>query len=59
MEKTTKDYGGKKHLYHAFGTLMSDIWRDLEFNPYIDIEPLIDRLQDVFGIGLYKQIKNY
>ncbi len=55
--KTTKDYGGKKHLYHAFGTLMSDVWRDLEFNPYIDKEPLLDRLQDIFGIGLYKQIK--
>ena len=55
--KTTKDYGGKKHLYHAFGTLMSDVWRDIEFTPYIDIEPLLDRLQDIFGIGLYKQIK--
>ncbi|KJH70424.1 DNA methyltransferase [Aliterella atlantica] len=55
--KTTKDYGGKKHLYHAYGTLMSDVWRDMEFNPYLDIEPLVNRLQDIFGINLYKEIK--
>lgn len=55
--KTTKDYGGKKHLYHAFGTLMSDVWRDIEFNPYIEIEPLVNRLQDIFGIRLYEEIK--
>src|SRR5690606_15264265 len=27
--KTTKDYGGKKHTYHPYGTLISDIWRDI------------------------------
>ncbi len=24
-----KDYGGKKHLAHSFGTLMSDVWTDI------------------------------
>ena len=28
-EKTTKDYGGKKHLYDEYGTIMSDVWRDI------------------------------
>lgn len=27
--KTTKDYGGRRHLYPAFGTLTSDVWRDV------------------------------
>jgi site-specific DNA-methyltransferase (adenine-specific) len=27
-KKTTKDYGGKKHTYHHYGTLISDVWRD-------------------------------
>src|SRR3990172_1965206 len=28
-EKTTKDYGGKKHTYNSYGTLISDVWRDI------------------------------
>lgn len=36
---------------------MSDVWRDIEFNPYIEIEPLVNRLQDIFGIRLYEEIK--
>src|SRR5262249_28254567 len=31
--KTTKDYGGKKHVYHEYGTLMADIWRDICCDP--------------------------
>ncbi|SHN33680.1 DNA-methyltransferase [Gracilibacillus kekensis] len=31
--KTTKDYGGKKHTFHHFGTTMSDVWKDVFFNP--------------------------
>lgn len=51
--KTTKDYGGKKHTYHEYGTLMSDVWRDIEFNPHQDAEPIIDRLRDLFGLAPY------
>src|SRR4051794_38374772 len=32
-ERTTKDYGGKKHTYHAYGTLLSDVWRDIAWTP--------------------------
>jgi len=31
--KTTKDYGGRKHLYDAYGTLMSDVWKDFQVSP--------------------------
>ncbi|MGX9806122.1 DNA-methyltransferase [Exiguobacterium acetylicum] len=30
--KTTKDYGGKKHTFHDFGTTMSDVWKDIYFD---------------------------
>ncbi len=52
-DRTTKDYGGKKHLYHDFGTLMSDVWRDVTISYYGSLEPIINRLQDVFGIVPY------
>lgn len=55
-EKTTKDYGGKKHLYHEYGTLMSDIWRDIEINQNHDPEIITNRLQDLFGIPDYDEI---
>ncbi len=32
-DRTTKDYGGKKHTYHEYGTLISDIWRDIDYSP--------------------------
>lgn len=58
-DRTTKDYGGKKHLYHEFGTLMSDVWRDID----IDFEQIpikvIDRLQDLFGVSEYKSVNVY
>jgi len=56
-EKTTKDYGGKKHLYSDYGTLMSDVWRDIELDYNNSTEPIINRLQDLFGIKPYKSLK--
>ncbi len=57
--KTTKDYGGKKHLYHSYGTLMSDVWRDITCDPATDISPLVDRLQDFFGLTPYSKLVCY
>lgn len=55
-DKTTKDYGGKKHTYHEYGTLISDVWRDIECELEGDITPVIDRFADLFGIELYKEL---
>lgn len=54
--KTTKDYGGKKHGYHEYGTLMSDVWRDIEVDPAGDIEPVVTRLSDLFGVPPYSTL---
>jgi len=54
--KTTKDYGGKKHTYHEYGTLMSDVWRDVECSLEGDLIPIIDRFRDLFGIDSYKEL---
>lgn len=54
--KTTKDYGGKKHTYHHYGTLMSDVWRDLQGDLGGDLAPIIDRFRDLFGIDPYKEL---
>lgn len=56
-DKTTKDYGGKKHLYHEYGTLMSDVWRDitLDFSSYP--AQVIDRLCDLFGLPEYSMVR--
>lgn len=58
-DKTTKDYGGKKHLYHEFGTLMSDVWRDItvDFETYPTL--IENRLSDLFGIVDYKNLNIY
>jgi site-specific DNA-methyltransferase (adenine-specific) len=56
-EKTTKDYGGKKHLYHEYGTLMSDVWRDLEIDSTYDTTSIVKRLKDLFGVSPYKNLK--
>lgn len=58
-EKTTKDYGGKKHLYHEFGTLMSDVWRDITVNHSEYPYEVIDRLKDLFGISDYQKLGVY
>ena len=55
--KTTKDYGGKKHTYHQDGTLVSDVWRDIECNPAENIDTVIDRLQDLFGLQEYATLE--
>ena len=55
-DKTTKDYGGKKHTYHEYGTLMSDIWRDISTSPNSYPNSVIDRLKDVFGLSPYKEL---
>ncbi|MCC6441998.1 MAG: site-specific DNA-methyltransferase [Armatimonadetes bacterium] len=55
--KTTKDYGGKKHVYHEYGTLMSDVWRDIACDPRRDIEGIADRLRDVFGLEPYRTLR--
>jgi DNA modification methylase len=54
--KTTKDYGGKKHTYHYFGTLMSDVWRDIQCDLEGDLAPIIGRFRDLFGIDSYKEL---
>ena len=58
-KKTTKDYGGKKHLYHSYGTLMSDVWRDIECQPATNISTILERLQDFFGLDPYKKLLCY
>lgn len=55
-DKTTKDYGGKKHTYHEYGTLISDVWRDIECDLSGNITPLIERFSDLFGIEIYKEL---
>ncbi len=54
--KTTKDYGGKKHVYHEYGTLMSDVWRDIECSLSGNVSPVVDRLRDMFGLAPYSTL---
>lgn len=54
--KTTKDYGGKKHTYHEYGTLMSDVWRDITCNPQNDITLVAERLRDLFSVEPYRKL---
>ncbi|MGA2669664.1 MAG: DNA methyltransferase [Ignavibacteria bacterium] len=57
--KTIKDYGGKKHIFHEYGTLISDVWRDIAVD-YEDLPmDLIDRLKDLFGLREYKFLNIY
>lgn len=52
-QKTTKDYGGRKHLYHEFGTLMSDIWQDMKFSrneKFNENHEICIRIRDMFSI---------
>lgn len=55
--KTTKDYGGKKHIYNPYGTLLSDVWRDIECEPEVDTSLIEDRLQDAFGVAPYRSLE--
>lgn len=53
--KTTKDYGGKKHLYDPYGTLMSDVWRDIAYKSN-DPSAILDRVRDLLSIHPYEAI---
>ncbi|MBN2212417.1 MAG: site-specific DNA-methyltransferase [Sedimentisphaerales bacterium] len=55
-DKTTKDYGGKKHTYHEYGTLMSDVWRDITVAPDEYPELVVDRLSHLFGLPPYREL---
>jgi site-specific DNA-methyltransferase (adenine-specific) len=57
--KTTKDYGGKKHLYHEFGTLLSDVWRNISFKEGEYPAQIIDILKDLFGLKEYECLNVY
>ncbi|MCS7209368.1 MAG: site-specific DNA-methyltransferase [Fimbriimonadales bacterium] len=56
--RTTKDYGGKKHVYHEYGTLISDVWRDIEIDlsSCTGIQPVVHRLSDLFGLPPYRTL---
>jgi len=58
-DKTTKDYGGKKHLYHEFGTLLSDVWRDITVNFEEHPTNIANRLSDLFGNPEYGNLNIY
>ena len=55
-EKTTKDYGGKKHIYNPYGTLISDVWRDISADPEGNLDVVIERFADLFGIDDYRDL---
>jgi DNA modification methylase len=57
--RTTKDYGGKKHLYHEFGTLVSDVWRDITVDFETYPQDVVKRLQDLFGLAEYESVNIY
>ena len=55
-DKTTKDYGGKKHTYHPYGTLLSDVWRDVTCAADGGAGAVVDRLRDFFGCDPYRSL---
>lgn len=55
-EKTTKDYGGKKHTYNSYGTLVSDVWRDISADPDENLDVVLERFADLFGIDDYSNL---
>lgn len=55
-DRTTKDYGGKKHTYHKAGTLISDVWRDISCDLSGDLSAVIGRFADFFSIEPYKTL---
>lgn len=55
-DKSTKDYGGKKHTYHESGTLLSDVWRDVRVDLAGDLKLVLTRLADLFGLEPYQQL---
>ena len=55
-DKTTKDYGGKKHTYHSDGTSISDVWNDIPSNLSGDLSLVISRFADLFGLYNYNNL---
>lgn len=50
--RTRKDYGGKKHLYDAYGTLMSDVWKDIEIESNSSPpQAVLNRIRDMFSVS--------
>lgn len=56
-DKTSKDYGGKKHTYHEYGTLISDVWRDICIQPNDNIDIVLERFADLFGLHPYREMR--
>lgn len=56
-DKTTKDYGGKKHLYSPYGTLISDVWRDIKIGGNYDV--ILERVVDLFSVEPFKELHHY
>lgn len=56
-DRTTKDYGGKKHTYNSYGTLISDVWRDISADLEGDLSSVIERFADLFGITSYEELR--
>ncbi|MBD2090475.1 site-specific DNA-methyltransferase [Microcoleus sp. FACHB-1515] len=56
-DRTTKDYGGKKHTYNSYGTLISDIWRDIACDLEADLSDVIERFSDLFGLEGYQELR--
>ena len=57
--KTTKDYGGKKHTYHEYGTLISDVWRDISVDANGNIRVILERFADLFGLEHYHNLRGF
>ncbi len=57
-DKTTKDYGGKKHTFHEFGTLISDVWKEIEldYSNNTDIDRLLNYFALLFGLPEYNEL---
>ena len=55
-DKTTKDYGGKKHTYHYYGTLMSDVWRDFAWDFRHSPHAIEGRLADLLGVPPHSRL---
>ena len=56
-EKTTKDYGGKKHLYHSYGTLQRDVWKHPDIQTRWDDDlprSVVERTRNTLSSGRYE-----
>jgi len=58
-KKTTKDYGGKKHLFDSYGTIISDVWRDISWDLADRPFNIVKRVQDLFSLNTYENIVYY